>query len=85
MKKLVTGIAMVITNNPFLENVDLSNCSLVIPEKEMKIILSSLRNHTSLKHFDISSNTITNHVVNEIVDVIDSSYYSVNTSEYFIF
>ena len=56
-----TGIAMVFTNNQFLEIVDLSNCNLT--EKEMKTILSSLRNHTSLKYFDISSNTITNRVV----------------------
>ena len=66
-----TLIAMVFSNNPFLENIDLSNCKLT--EKEMKSSLSSLRNHTSLKHFDISSNTITNHVVNDIVDVIDSN------------
>ena len=66
------GIAMVFTNNQFLENVDLSNCDL-LTEKEMKVILSSLRNHISLKHFDISSNTITNDVVNDIVDVIDSN------------
>ena len=65
-----TGISMIISNSPFLENVDLSNCNLT--EKELKTILSSLRNHTSLKHFDISCNTITNHVANEIVDVIDS-------------
>ena len=64
-------IARVINNNPFLENIDLSNYNLT--EKELKRILSSLRNHTSLKRFDISSNTITNHVVNEIADVIDSN------------
>ena len=63
-----TGISMVISKSPFLENVDLRNC-----KKELKTILSSLRNHTSLKHFDISSNTIKNHVVNEIYDVIDSN------------
>ena len=66
-----TLIAMVFSNNPFLENIDLSNSKLT--EKEMKSNLSSLRNHKSLKYFDISSNTITNHVVNDIVDVIDSN------------
>ena len=65
------GITTVISNNRFLENIDLSNCNLT--EKEMKSILSSLRNHTSLKHLDINSNSITNHVINEIVDVIDNN------------
>ena len=65
------GIAKFIYGSSFLENVDFSNCNLT--EKGMKIILSSLRNHTSLKRFDISSNTITNHVVNDIVDVIDNN------------
>ena len=66
-----TGIAMVFSNNLFLENIDLSNCNLT--GQGMERILSILRNHTSLKHFDISSNTITNDVVNDIVDVIDSN------------
>ena len=66
-----TGIATVVSKNPFLEKVDLSNCNLT--EEEMKAFLLSLKSHNSLKHFDISSNTITNHVVNDIVDVIDSS------------
>ena len=66
-----TGIAMVFSNNLFLENIDLSNCNLT--GQGVERILSSLRNHTSLKHFDISFNTITNHAVNEIVNVIDSN------------
>ena len=66
-----TAIARVVSKNPFLEKVDLSNCNLT--EETMKPFLSSLRNHTSLKHFNISSNTITNDVVNDIVDVIDSN------------
>ena len=64
-------IAAVVSINPFLKNVDLSNCNL--SEQGVEIILSSLKNHTSLKHFNISSNRITNHVVNDIVDVIDSN------------
>ena len=64
-----TGIAAVISNNPFLENFNNHN----LTEKDMKIILSSLRNHTLLKHFDISSDIITDHVVIDIVDVIDSN------------
>ena len=66
-----TGIAAVISNNPFLEKVNFNNYNLT--EKEMKIILSSLKNHTSLKNFDISFNIITNDIVNDIVDVIDSN------------
>ena len=69
--KEAMGIAAVVSKNPFLEKVDFSNCNLT--EQQVKIILPSLRNHTSLKHFDISSSTITNHVVNDIVDVIDSN------------
>ena len=65
-----TGIAAVISNNPFLENIDFNHN---LTEKEMKIILSSLRNHTLLKHFDISSDIITDLMVNDIVDVIDSN------------
>ena len=64
-------IAAVVSTNPFLGNVDFSNCNL--SEQGVELILSSLKNHTSLKCFNISSNTITNCVVNNIVDVIDSN------------
>ena len=64
-----TKVATLISNNPFLEKVDLSNCNLT--DKGMKSILLSLRDLTALKHFNISSNVITNHAVNEITDVID--------------
>jgi len=63
-----TEIAKVISNNPFLEIVNFSNCSLT--EVGMENILLSLKNHTSLKFFDISYNRVTNKVVNEIADVI---------------
>ena len=64
-----TKLATVISNNPFLEKVELSNCYL--QEIGMKSILLSLKDHTSLKHFDISSNKITNHIANELADVIN--------------
>ena len=66
-----TKIASLISNNPTLEKVLLSNCNLT--EKGMKNIFLSLRNHTLLKHFDISSNVISIHAVNELADLIISN------------
>ena len=66
-----TEIVNVISSNPHLEYINLSKCN--IAEEEFKRLLLSLKKLTSLKFFDISFNTITNLVVNEIVDVIDGN------------